>query len=85
MQILSTTEARKRIKDLVSTARYEGAVYGIGRRDRVEAIVIGFPAQYDVSFNDITNINTYSRSFDFLADEPDVYSVSDVKRRYAQR
>ncbi len=35
---------------------------------------------YDESFNEITNINAYSKSFDFLADEPEVYSASDLKK-----
>jgi hypothetical protein len=29
--------------------------------------------------NDVTNVNAYSKSFDFLADEPDLYSVADTK------
>lgn len=28
--------------------------------------------------SDITNINTYSPSFEFLKTEPDLYSVSDL-------
>lgn len=32
--------------------------------------------------NEITNINAYSKSFDFLADEPELYSVSDLKEKY---
>jgi len=38
---------------------------------------------YSPSVNDITNVNAYSKSFDFLKDEPDIYSVSDLKKRYA--
>lgn len=34
-----------------------------------------------VIFN-ITNVNISSKSFDFLADEPELYSVSDLKKRY---
>ena len=33
-----------------------------------------FPRDYNKDLNEITNINTYSSSFDFLADEPDLYS-----------
>lgn len=29
--------------------------------------------------NEITNINALSKSFDFLSDEPELYSVSDLK------
>ncbi len=31
--------------------------------------------------NDITIVNTYSKSFDFLADEPDIYSAEDLKTK----
>ena len=33
----------------------------------------------------ITNVNTYSKSFDILSDEPELYSVSDLKKRYRRR
>lgn len=32
------------------------------------------------NFSDITNINTYSGSFDFLKKEPDLYNISDIKK-----
>jgi len=82
MRVLTTTNIRKNIKDIVDRAKYRGETFGIGRRDSIDAIVIGFPTAYNVAVNDITNINTYSKSFDFLAQEPDVYSVADVKKRY---
>jgi SAM-dependent methyltransferase len=31
--------------------------------------------------NEITNINANSESFDFLAEEPEIYSVKDIKRK----
>ncbi|MFA5773556.1 MAG: hypothetical protein WC908_02690 [Candidatus Paceibacterota bacterium] len=30
-------------------------------------------------FSEITNINTYSKSFSFLKKEPDIYSTSKIK------
>lgn len=32
--------------------------------------------------NDITNINSNSGSFDFLADEPEIYSIFDLHKKY---
>ncbi|MBI2475758.1 MAG: hypothetical protein HYV67_00765 [Candidatus Taylorbacteria bacterium] len=32
--------------------------------------------------NEITNINAYSKSLDFLADEANIYSVSDLKKKF---
>ena len=82
MKILTTTTARKRMKDIVDRVKYRGEVFAIGRRDSIDAIVIGFPRAYDGTVNDITNVNAYSRSFVFLENEPDLYSVADLKKRY---
>ena len=83
MEIYTTTNARKNIKDIVTRARYGGEVFGIGRRDAIEAVIVGFPMAYNSAVNDITNVNVYSRSFDFLADEPETYTINDLKKRYA--
>ncbi len=83
MQILTTTNARKHIKNIVDRVKYRGEVFGIGRRDSIDVVVLKFPEMYNAAVNNITNINTYSKSFDFLKDEPELYSVSDLKKRYA--
>lgn len=83
MKIVTTTNARKSIGAIVDRVRDTGEVFGIGRRNSVDVIVIPFPEEYRKEMNDITNVNAYSKSFDFLAEEPDTYSVSDLKKRYA--
>ena len=85
MKIMTTTKARENIKQIIDRVKYRGEVFGIGRRNSIDAIVIQFPETYNRNSNDITNINTYSKSFDFLKDEPDLYSVSDLKKRYGKR
>lgn len=82
MKVLTTTNARKNIKEIVNRARYRGEVFAIGRRNAIDAILIGFPQMYNDSLNDITNVNSYSKSFDFLGEEPDLYSAHDLKKRY---
>jgi len=37
---------------------------------------------YNKDVNEITNVNAHSKSFDFLADEPELYSILDLKREY---
>jgi len=49
------------------------------RRNSIDALLIPFPKAYRKNTNDITNVNMYSKSFDFLADEPELYCASDVK------
>jgi hypothetical protein len=83
MKIISTTTARKKIADLVDLVATEGANFVIGRHDKPEAVLIKFPTQYRADISDITNINAYSNSFDFLNDEPDTYTLADIKQKYA--
>ncbi len=85
MNIVPTTEARKRIKELVDRAHHHGEVFCIGRRGSIDAILIGFPAAYNDEVNDITNVNAYSKSFAFLSKEPELYSVNDIQKPYAKR
>ena len=82
MKTVSTTNARKHMASLLKLVR-EGGVVAIGRRNDLEALLIKFPQQYNPKLNDITNINTYSASFDFLLDEPDLYSIDDLEEQYA--
>ena len=83
MRIVSTTDARKNIKSIVDRVKYRGEVFGIGRRNSIDAVVVQFPHVYNKNVNDITNVNAYSKSFDFLSQEQDIYSPADVKVRYA--
>ncbi len=81
MKILTTTEARKNISELVDRVK-QGEVFGIGRRNSIDALMIQFPSHYNKKLNDITNINALSHSFDFLQEEPELYSMADVKKTY---
>lgn len=83
MKIVTTTNARKNMGAIIDRVKYHGEVFGIGRRDSIDAVVLKFPEIYNTAVNDITNISAYSKSFDFLKDEPDLYSLSDLKKRYA--
>jgi hypothetical protein len=82
MKTISTTNARKHIKALIDEIKETGEVVAIGRRDKLDVLMLKFPAQYRKSLSDITNINTYSSSFNFLETEPDTYTISDLKERY---
>lgn len=82
MKVITTTHARKHIKTIIDRVKYRGEVFGIGRRDSIDVVVLKFPEMYNAAVDDITNVNAYSKSFDFLKDEPDIYSLSDLKKRY---
>jgi antitoxin (DNA-binding transcriptional repressor) of toxin-antitoxin stability system len=82
MKIITTTNARNQISKLIDSVRDKGDVFAIGRRNNPEALLIKFPTEYNPEVSDITNINTYSESFSFLEEEPDLYSVDDLKKKY---
>ena len=82
MKILTTTQVRKTIGKMINQVKYYGEVFGIGRRNSIDALLIQFPESYNKDLNDITNINSNSKSFDFLKDEPETYSLSDLKETY---
>ncbi len=83
IKTLSTTEVRERISDLVNIVSISRKSIVIGRRNVPEVVLIPFPSFWNGKLSEITNINTYSKSFDFLADEPEIYSVKDIKHKYA--
>lgn len=82
MKVITTTNARKQIAKLIDTVKETGDVFAIGRRDNPEVLLIKFPSEYNSELTDITNVNTYSASFSFLEDEPDLYTVDDLKKKY---
>lgn len=82
MKVITTTHARKHISHIIDRVKVHGEVFGIGRRFSIDALVIQFPSYYNKDLNDITNINAASHSFDFLNEEPELYSVADLKSRY---
>lgn len=85
MKIITTTEARKIMSSLINRVKYSGEVIAIGRRHSIDALIVQFPQTYNKTANDITNANAYSKSFDFLLSEPELYTASDLKKTYAER
>jgi hypothetical protein len=79
MKMISTTNARKQLSQIVDSVKEHGSVFAIGRRNRPEVLLIKFPTSYNAAVDDITNINAYSESFDFLEAEPDLYTLADIK------
>ncbi|PIR68815.1 hypothetical protein COX93_01090 [Candidatus Nomurabacteria bacterium CG_4_10_14_0_2_um_filter_30_12] len=82
IKTLSTTEARERISDLINIVVTNRKSIVIGRRNVPEVVLIPFPEFWNGRLSEITNINTYSKSFDFLTNEPEIYSIKDIKNKY---
>lgn len=82
MQIISTTKARQKLADLITMVRFSNKPIAIGRHNKAEALLIKFPEHINLELDELTNMNQYSGAFDFLDDEPDIYSVDDLKKSY---
>ncbi len=83
IKTLSTTEAREKISDLVDIVREKRTPVVIGRRNIPEVVLIPYPHFWNGRVSEITNINAYSNSFDFLDSELEIYSKKDIKKKYA--
>jgi len=83
MKILTTTQARVKLSSIVNRVRFRNETIAIGRRNVPEVLLIRYPAHQNPALSEETNINADSDSFAFLEDEPDLYSLNDLKKRYA--
>ena len=83
MKVLNTTEFRRNLSDFIQEV-YEGNTsIVLGHHDKPRAVLIKYPDTYNEVFSDIANMNAYSGAFNFLADEPELYTKDDVKELYA--
>lgn len=83
MKVISSTAMRKDIAEIINEVKYTNQVFGVGRRNKIEAIIMKYPSHINLELNEVTNINANSASFDFLEDEPELYSLKDLKKKYA--
>lgn len=80
MRHYTTTEARKHLSEIVNQVRYQKIIISIGRRTEEEVLVI--PKVTLDETLPISEINTQSSSLHFLEEEPELYSLKDLKKRY---
>ena len=74
----STTEARKNLGEIVNKVKYQKIIISIGRFNEEEVLVVPKPQLNEKL--PISEINATSPSFEFLAEEPDIYSLKDLKK-----
>ena len=82
IKVITTTVARKNISEVINEVAYMDNIYAIGRRNKIEALIMKFPENLNKDVNEITNVNANSKSFEFLEKEPDLYSINDLKNKY---
>lgn len=80
MKHYTTTEARKNLAHIVNQVKYQKILVSIGRRDEQEVLIVpGFAIDEPLP---ISEINAQSASFAFLDQEPNIYTLKDLKKRY---
>ncbi len=80
MKTMSTTKARLVLGKLVESVHAGDLSVVLGKRNTPQAILIKYPDTFSKEASEIANINAYSKSFDFLKSEPDIYSHKDIKK-----
>lgn len=82
MKIFSITEGRRKLGELVNTVKFQRVTIALGNHGKPEALLIANVAPDDAPLS-MAAINAASSSFAFLEEEPELYSVADLKKRYA--
>ena len=82
MKLISATLMRKHISEIISNVKYNDQIFGIGRRNKIEAVIMKYPENLNKKVSEIVNVNANSSSFDFLKNEPDIYEIKDLKKKY---
>jgi len=75
---MSSTNVRKNISKIIEHVKMTAEPFVISRQGKPEVLIIKMPENYNSDFNEITNISSYSPSFEFLSNEPDLYSLKDI-------
>lgn len=80
MEVISITDGRKKLGELVNLVKYQRRVIALGRHGKAEVLLVSIPDHAQEI--PLTAINAESPSFAFLNREPELYSVKDLKKRY---
>lgn len=85
MKVIDPVIARKTIGKIVDSVKTTGRPVAIGANNMPEVLVVR-ASRYNPNLSDVMNFAVASGSFDFLYDEPDLYSAADIRwRPYEKR
>lgn len=82
MHVIPTTHARKTLAAIISSVRFSNTPVAIGRHNKAEVLVIKFPEHANNQLNTVTNMNQFGGAFEFLIEEPELYTRADLKKPY---
>lgn len=81
MEVYPISTARKILGELINRVKFQKQVIALGNRGRAEVLLVSFSSCTEEKMP-MTAMNADSRSFHFLAEEPELYSQDDLKKRY---
>lgn len=76
MHVYSITEARKQLGELVNRVKYQHAVIAVGQHGDPDVLLIPNDTAGEPP---LTAMAAASGSLAFLAEEPDLYSLKDIR------
>ena len=82
MKTISATDARNNLKSVMDMITKNDEVVVIKNHNNPEIIMMKYPRHYNPNLSDMTNFMANNPAFDFLADEPDLYTRDDLKKKY---
>ena len=80
MKNYTNTEARKNLSKIIKEVYYKKVIISVGKPNSEQVYIVPKP-DLDEALP-ISQMNESSPSFDFLDDEPEIYSLNDLKKRY---
>jgi prevent-host-death family protein len=83
MDIYSITDARKKLGELVKQVKYGRKTIALGQHGKAEVFLVGLSQGGDDTDINLAELAQKSGSFDFLKEEPDLYSLDDCREVYA--
>jgi PHD/YefM family antitoxin component YafN of YafNO toxin-antitoxin module len=81
MICVSPVQAIQQWNSLLAEIKNKKQIIAIKNNKETEALLIPKPQYVDIE-HEISRINANSPSFEFLNDEPEIYSISDLKKKY---
>lgn len=92
IKTITAMKARQNLGTIMNEVSFAGDEFIIERAGKPMAVIVSVDKFYEMKKNiehidmteelPMTEINTQLGGFDFLKDEPDLYSIEDLKKKY---
>lgn len=79
MKVYSISEGRKILGELVNQVKYLKKPIALGKHGKADVLLISLTDEDTIPIGEMASA---SESFAFLEQEPDLYSLNDLTKRY---